>query len=413
MRNDRQAAREAQEVHGAVVLVATTLVQALCSAAMLLVPTVAPQMAASLGLSITLLGFQMSLLYCVAMLVSAQAGAFVRSIGGCRTSQYAMLFAGTGCLVIMLASPAALLLGTLALGVSYGLTNPAAAHLLTRFTAARQRNLVFSIKQTGVPLGGIIAGIGAPPLTQWFGWPTAFATLALIAVVTAVLMQPMRARWDDDRRPGARAAGSGALRVLRASRTTMWLGLVGCCLAAGQLSLLTYLVAFMVEELLIGLVVAGLVMSAVHLSGVCGRIAWGVIADRIGSSIAVLSGLAVAMIVLFSLVASVGPGWPLWLVVAIFAATGGTAVGWNGVYLAAVAQRNAPEMVGEATGAVLVLTYLGVLIGPAVFAVVLTASGSYSAGFLLPAGFAALSLVCLAMCSRAARAERHTVSEIA
>jgi predicted MFS family arabinose efflux permease len=384
-----------------VVLTCTTLVQAFSSAAMLLVPTLAPQLARSLDIPVALAGLQMSALYGVAMLVSAQAGAWVQGHGGCRISQYAMLLVVLGCLTIAGSSPLLLLLGTAALGFSYGLTNPAAAHLLTRFTTPARRNLVFSIKQTGVPLGGMIAGVCAPPVAYWLGWQAAFVGLALMAGLLALGLQGWRSAWDDDRRPGRRARRFSSLYVLRHSRPTLWLGLMGCFLAAGQLSLLTYLVVFMVEELSIALVAAGLVMSAVHLSGVCGRIAWGAVADRVGSSIAVLSALALSMAGLFIATALIDADWPRWLVVAIFCALGATAVGWNGVYLAAVAQRNPPDAVSDATGAVLALTYLGVLMGPSLFALVLSASGSFGLSFLLPAFFAALALVCLALCRRA------------
>lgn len=389
-----------------VVLTATTLVQAFCSAAMLLVPTLAPQVAEGLGLPIALIGLQMSLLYGIAMLVSAQAGAWVQRQGGCRISQHAMLLVMLGCVLIAASTPTALFLGTLALGASYGLTNPAAAHLLTRFTSPRRRNMVFSIKQTGVPLGGVIAGVCAPPLAHWLGWQAAFAALALVAVLTAVLLQRRRTGWDDDRRPGRRSGGFASLQILRRSPATLWLGLMGCCLAAGQLSLLTYLVAFMVEELLLTLVMAGLVMSAVHMAGVCGRITWGAVADRIGSSLAVLSGLGVAMLALFVTLSTVDTDWPAWLAIGVFVCLGATAVGWNGVYLAAVAKRNSPETVSDATGAVLVLTYLGVLIGPSAFALVLSVSGSYAMSFLLPAGFSLLALACLGMCRHSAGREQ-------
>lgn len=391
------------------VLVATTLVQTFCSAAMLIAPTLAPQLAASLGVSAALIGFQMSFLYCVAMVVSSQAGTWVRRHGACRISQYAMALVAAGCLLIAQASPLALISGTVALGISYGLTNPAAAHLLTRFTAVRRRNMVFSIKQTGVPLGGALAGVTAPPIAQSLGWQATFVSLALVAAVTTLLLQGTRARWDNDRQPHSRASGFTSLHVLRESRPTLWLGLTGGCLAAGQLSLLTYLVVFMVEDLHIGLVVAGLIMSAVHVSGVCGRIVWGVVADRLGASLTVLSALALAMIALFLLTTSIDADWPRWLVVTIFIAAGSTAVGWNGVYLAAVAQRT-PDRVSEATGAVLVLTYLGVLVGPSAFALTVTATGSYAAGFMLPAGFATLALVFLALCRRATRHHERSAS---
>lgn len=399
--NENDAALGVKPNEQFIVLASTTLVQAFCSAAMLAVPTLAPQLAESLDLPIALIGLQMSVLYGIAMLVSAQAGAWVKRKGGCRISQHAMLLVVLGCLMIAGSSPLTLLLGTVALGLSYGLTNPAAAHLLTRFTTPHRRNMVFSIKQTGVPLGGMIAGICAPPFAHRFGWQWAFVGLALLAGLTSIVLQRWRTGWDDDRRPGHRSGGFSSLKVLHSSPPTLWLGLTGCCLAAGQLSLLTYLVAYMVEDLLITLVTAGLVMSAVHFAGVCGRIAWGAIADKVGSSLVVLSCLAVAMAGLFMSTTLIDADWPRWIMVTVFVALGATAVGWNGVFLAAVAQRNAPDTVSDATGAVLVLTYLGVLIGPSSFALVLSTTGSFGLSFLLPAAFSVLALVCLALCGRA------------
>lgn len=131
----------------------------------------------------------------------------------------------------------------------------------------------------------------------------------------------------------------------------------------------------------------------------------GVVADRVGASLTVLSALTLAMIALFLITTTIDADWPRWLVVTIFIAVGSTAVGWNGVYLAAVAQRT-PERVSEATGAVLVLTYLGVLTGPSAFALTATVTGSYATGFMLPAGFATLALVFLALCRRATHHQR-------
>ncbi len=388
-----------------VVLAATTLAQALCSAAMLLVPTLAPQLAQNLDLPIALIGVQMSLLYGVAMLVSAQAGTWVQQVGGCRITQYSMLLVVVGCALIARSSVSLLILGTVALGFAYGLTNPAAAHLLTRFTPARRRNLVFSIKQTGVPLGGVIAGVCAPPLAYWFGWQFAFVGLATIAAAIGLALQPRRAGWDDDRRSHHRRSGLASMQILRKSRATLWLGLMGCCLAAGQLSFLTYLVTMMVEELLITLMVAGVIMSAVHVAGVVGRIAWGAIADRVGSSLGVLAGLVCVMTILFLAVATIESSSPRWFLLLVFVGLGSTVVGWNGVYLAAVAQRSAHANVSDATGAVLVLTYLGVLVGPSLFALVFSLTGSFAATFILPACFSVLALACLVMCKQSARKE--------
>ncbi len=384
-------------------LVATTWVQAVASAAMLLVPTLAPQIAAALGVATGLVGLQVSLLYGFAMLTSMQAGVLVRRRGACRTSQYALLLVVCGCVVALASTALALLLTTVLLGLAYGMTNPSAAQLLARFTPPRHRNVVYSIKQTGVPLGGILAALAAPPLAQALGWQAAFLALAVVAGGTTLLLQVRREAWDSDRDPAARGRGLGSLGVLIQRREILWLGMMGFCLAAVQMSLLSFAVAFMVEELLISLVIAGVIMSVVHAAGVIGRIGWGLLADRLGRSLPLLHGLAVAMGILFLAIAFLGSETPRWLVVTVLVAAGATAIGWNGVFLAEVARRSPHAEVGEATGAALVLTYLGVLAGPAMVGLLLALGAGYGSAFLLPAAFSAAAVLSLLGCGRYGR----------
>ena len=49
------------------------------------------------------------------------------------------------------------LLASVLIGLSNGTANPAGSEVLQRFTPPAHRNFVFSIKQAGVPLGGVIA----------------------------------------------------------------------------------------------------------------------------------------------------------------------------------------------------------------------------------------------------------------
>ncbi|APX92609.1 hypothetical protein BWR19_06455 [Halomonas sp. 1513] len=397
---------DAEWGEGKTVLLATTWVQTLCSAAMLLVPTLAPQIAAAFGLPTGLVGLQVSLLYGVAMLVSLQAGAVASRLGACRASQVAMLVVAAGCAVALWQTPLSLLVTTLLLGVAYGMTNPAASKLLTRFTPAQHRNMVYSIKQTGVPLGGILAGIAAPPLAQVWSWHVTFLLLGAMSLLTACWLQTRQPNWDRDGDAVAPGKGIGSLALLCRRRSLRWMGLAGFCLAAAQLSLLSFAVAFMVEELTITLVMAGIVVSVMHAAGVAGRLGWGFLADRLGRSLPVLTGLAIGIAVLFALLALTGTHLPQWLVVVLLVLAGATAIGWNGVYLAEVARTSATAEVSEATAAVLVLTYMGVLTGPAGVTLLVWLTGSYAISLLLPALAALMAVVCLARCVRAHRQEQ-------
>jgi predicted MFS family arabinose efflux permease len=387
-------------VEGWRVLAATTWVQVLCSGGMLLVPTLAPQVAAAFGIPTGWVGLQVSLLYGVAMLASLQSAVLARRLGGCRASQMAMALVMGGCALALIGTPLALLATTLLLGLAYGLTSPAAAELLSRFTPPERRNLVYSIKQTGVPLGGVLAGLMAPPLAAIWNWQAAFLAVGAACLATLLLLQPRRSRWDASRDASVRMQGAGSLGVLRRYPAMRWLGATGFCLSAAQLSLLSFAVAYMVEELLLSLVLAGAVVSLVHVAGVTGRLVWGALADRLGGSLPVLFGLAGVIAVIFFLLAVLGTAVPTWVTLTLMVLAGGTAVAWNGVYLGEVARRCEPGEVGEATAAVLVLTYMGVLVGPALFSLIVWLTDSYAVGFLLPTVTGALAVFCLLRCVR-------------
>jgi predicted MFS family arabinose efflux permease len=306
-----------------------------------------------------------------------------------------------GCALALIGTPLALLATTLMLGLAYGITSPAAAELLSRFTPPERRNLVYSIKQTGVPLGGVLAGLMAPPLAALWNWQAAFLAVGVACLATLLLLQPRRGRWDASRDASVRMQGAGSLDVLRRYPAMRWLGATGFCLSAAQPSLLSFAVAYMVEELLLTLVMAGAIVSLVHVAGVSGRLAWGALADRLGGSLPVLFGLAGVIATVFLLLALLGTLVPTWLTITLMVVAGATAVGWNGVYLAEVARRCQPGEVGEATAAVLVLTYMGVLVGPSLFSLIVWLTGSYSVGFLLPMLTGALAVFCLLNCVRA------------
>jgi predicted MFS family arabinose efflux permease len=79
-----------------------------------------------------------------------------------------------------------------------------------------------------------------------------------------------------------------------------------------------------------------------------------------------------------------------WLTLIVLAVFGSSAVGWNGVYLAEVARQAPKGQASVATGGTLALTFLGVVVGPPIFGLIASASGSYGiayASLLAPSGF--------------------------
>ena len=81
---------------------------------------------------------------------------------------------------------------------------PTSSQLLGRVSPPRLAPLVFSIKQTAVPAGLLISGFLAPTIAGALGWRGAALITAVACVAFAAMLQPLRARFDDDRVPSRR-----------------------------------------------------------------------------------------------------------------------------------------------------------------------------------------------------------------
>jgi predicted MFS family arabinose efflux permease len=350
----------------AVVVALTTAVQTLGSWAVLAFPAMATEIAASLAIEPVLIGYLVSLAYGVAMLLSFVAGQTVRRYGACRQSQVALLCFALACGVAAVGTVPTVAAAGILLGVGYSLINPATSHLLARVAPAKRRNLVFSLKQTGVPAGGVLAGLVTPALGVAFGWQAAIAAIAGIALLLALATVPLRAALDDDRDRSVqvlRRPLAGFELVMRLA-PLRWLSVGVFFLSAVQLSLSAYLVVFLVEEAGMGLVAAGALLAATQAAGFGGRLVWGALADRLGDGNGVMLGLAAGMGAAALVATLVGPGWPMPALYALFLVFGCTAIGWNGVFMAEIVRLAPPGSVGNATAGALVPTFGGVLFGP-------------------------------------------------
>ncbi|MBO6519678.1 MAG: MFS transporter [Rhodospirillales bacterium] len=381
-----------------------TAVQVIATMAMLIPAAIAPELARTLGLPVAMIGFQISLAYVGATVMSLAAGLVQRRLGAVRANQTAAFIIMTSLSIIAIPHVAALGIGTFGLGIAYGLTNPAAAHLMMKVATGANRNLIFSIKQTGQPLGGVVAGLVAPPIAVAFGWQWSLLAGAGLACVVMLAIQPLRPLMDGDRDPATKFRGAvfKDVGLLLRMRNLRLLALCGLCLAAVQLALMGFAVAMLAEEIELDLVTAGVGLAVIQVAGVIGRIGWGAVADRVGDArrtlivsqlISVAAGLATAIL---------APGMPLALIFGILFMFGMSAVGWNGVFMAEVA-RMAPEgRTGSATGGVLVPVFIGVMIGPVLFTGIHELLGVYTLSFAVLSGLTVAGIIPMLVIGRTA-----------
>ena len=169
-------------------IVATLAIQALASMAVFAPPVFAPVAAPELGIEAAWAGVSTSLIYLAAILSALASGGFIARLGPIRTSQVCLVFSAVGMVAMASGFLPLVALGALLLGIGYGGLTPASSVVLNERTPPDWRALVFSIKQTGVPIGGALAGALVPPMMVSIGWRGAALAigagcLALVAFV--------------------------------------------------------------------------------------------------------------------------------------------------------------------------------------------------------------------------------------
>jgi len=244
--------------------------------------------------------------------------------------------------------------------------------------------LTFSIKQTGVPLGAALAGALLPVITAGHGWRVAILAVAGSGVLVALLAQPTRAALDVGLSREHRVSLERLLAPLKLvvrSPKLLELTTTGFVYAATQACLLSFLVIYLNQEVDRTLIDAGLALTVATVGGIVGRISWGMVADRwlaprrmLGLLGVVAGGCALGA-------SSFGPTWSVLAENLVCALFGVTAIGWNGVQLAEVARHSPRGKAGAITGASGFITFAGVVVGPPVFALLATLTGSYAIGF--------------------------------
>jgi MFS family permease len=366
-------------------LLLTLVIQAMVAMALLTLPVIAPVVAQTLQVSPALVGLYVSVTYAGAMVATLMGGATVARMGAIRVSQWGLVLCAVGLALCAVPWLPAMVLGAVFIGLGYGPITPASSHLLARTTPKAQMSLVFSIKQTGVPLGSMLAGAIVPPLALLIDWQLSMLVVAALCLVCAGVSQSLRADLDSDRQADLHIRWGSLIdpiRMVLAHRALLTMASCSFMFSMVQLSLTTYLVTFLHDDLSYGLVAAGLALSVTQLGGIGGRVAWGYVADRWLGPRRMLLLLASMMAVCALASAFLTTDTPHAVAIAILVGFGASAIGWNGVYLAEVARRAPPGMASMATGGTLAFTFLGVVLGPPMFGALSGLFGTYRAGFV-------------------------------
>jgi len=319
-------------------------------------------------------------------------GVLADRLGAIRVAQFCALAVAAGMAVAGQGSAeGTLILAGILLGFAFGPETPASSALLARLVTERNRPLVFSIRQTGNQLGAMLGSLLLPSVALAWGAGTGYGAVAVVALAVASAFALLRRHYDGEASGAVAKALSlrSAWRLARGHPGLRQLAIVALPYSAMQMTLNTYFVLFAVRELGLSLTMAGLVLATAQAGGLVGRILWGAVASHGVRPRRIVALLGLGMALAATATALAGPRLPMPLLAGLALLFGLTASGWNGVFLAEVARLAPPGRGGEATGAVLVASYVGLVAGPGIVSAVALVGG-------LAASYAAIAVFCAA-----------------
>ena len=351
----------------------------------LVLPVVAPAVAEDLRIDPALIGLYTALVFATAMVTVNTVGPLIDRLGGLRVGQIGLVLMGAGIGLAALGWLPAFVASAVIMAAGLSMCTPSSSHVVGQFCTPKQGPLFFSFKQTGVPIGGLIAGALLPLLVGQVGWRVAVLVAAAMSIGLALLLQPFRKVVDKDRRraePFSLRGIVATLHVVTADRGLRRLVIAGMTFVGLQSFYGSYFVTYLVDGLGHSLALAGSVFAVAQVSALFTRILWGIAAVYVPARI-VLAILALLMAAASAITGAYASSWPTAVIMVGAALFGASAFSWQGVFFAEVARLAPRGRVGAATGGVMVFIYIAMTSYPLLYGAVLKLAESYTLGFYL------------------------------
>jgi len=234
-------------------------------------------------------------------------------------------------------------------GMTAASTNSASGRVVVGWFPREKRGLAMGIRQMCQPLGVTIAAVTVPTLAASSGVGAALVVPFVMTLVFAIacaigIVNPPRAPRKAD---ASRAVSQNPYR----SSGFLWrIHAVSILLVVPQFTLSTFGLVWLGTEVRLSPLAAGVLVGTAQFIGAFGRLAVGVLSDRVGSRVRPLRWVAVAACAAMLLLAI--PDAAVWAAPAVaFVIATTLTVADNGLAFTSVAEAAGTEWAGRALGA--------------------------------------------------------------
>lgn len=360
------------------VLTAGTAAQAAFSALLFALPVLAPAVRDAYELTLGEVGLALSSVWVGTTSTLLPWGVLADRIG-----ERTVLALGVGTCAALVAAAAAVddfvafvALLTLA-GAAGASVNAASGRAVMAWFPADERGFALGLRQTAIPVGGLVAAVALPALEDAAGLAGAFMFLAALCGATAASAAVVL------REPAGDAVEPEAVPWTLRDRRLWRLSTAGGLYLVAQAAIIGFVVLFLHDERGLSNGAAAAVLAAIQVVAVALRIGAGRWSDVLGSRIVPLRRVGLTTVVALTLAAALF-GAPIALLVPVLVAAGGFSMAWNGLSFAAAAELAGRARSGAAIGLQqTVLSAIGFVV-PVAFATTVSAT-SWRIAFTLAA----------------------------
>ena len=334
---------------------------------------IAPNLAAATGLADRDFGLAVTFIFIGTALSSAMTGLYMRWFGSVAAQALAVVWMAGVFLIVYVGTWWAVMLSAFLFGLGYGPLSPIGMTIVAERTPQKNRAFFLSIRQSSQPLAGVILGRALPPLMLAYGWQAGVLSVSVTVALgfLVIFFWPGLFVLRDERALRAPVADASRNRGLLATLITRFsippnlrvLWAAGIIFAITQVGMVFFTYIYMIEEVKLSPIAAGIFASNLQLAGLFGRPIFGWLCDRLGRTDVVLILIALISVVSAYGLVLVEPGWSPWAFLVLALACGASGQGWNAVFTAAMSELVPREKLAEMNGRAFAFLSLGWMSG--------------------------------------------------
>lgn len=273
-------------------------------------------------------------------------------------------------------------------GLGYSFLNPASTKGVMAWFDRAECATAMGIKQTGVPAGGFVTALIAPPLVLLIGWR---GTLAALGIVNFLFGFVFSRLWRDP--VYETAHGVGGMAGPEAKKPLNIWGFLPASFGTaifliGQMALITYVPLYLKESMGFTAYWASQALAVAQGGAMIGRVGWGVASDKIfgGRRKIVLIVIGLLSVALMAGLSVMTREAPLYILLSIVFLAGVCIVGYQGVSYALIGELAGTTRTGVAMGLMITINAAAATLGTPLFGYIVDQTGSYAIAWRSLAG---------------------------